>query len=87
MLKTLGTIFRHAFTGSDNKTYHMAKFSWAGSMAAICAVAVYRAWHGFDVDLMAMSGALVTVATGHSAAIYGMKSTEPPHDTKETENA
>jgi hypothetical protein len=72
-------ICKNIFTGADNETYHMAKFSWAGSMIVICAVAVHRGWSGFDVDLLAMAGALVAVCTGHSAAIYGMKTTEPPH--------
>jgi hypothetical protein len=74
------TVLLHIFTGADNKTFHMAKFSWAGSMFAIVAVMLYRAWHGFEVDLMAAAGAFATVATSHSAALYGMKSTEPSPD-------
>lgn len=80
MMDLLRTVFRHIFTGADNQTYHMGKFSWAGSMLAIVGVMLHRAWLGLEVDLMSAAGALVAVATGHSATIYGMKSTEPPHD-------
>ena len=87
MIESLRCMFRHVFTGADNKTYHMAKFSWAGSMMTICSVMLHRSWIGQEVDLMAAAGALVAVATGHSAAIYGMKTTEPPHDGPANEPA
>lgn len=77
MIKSLRLIGRHVFTGKDNKTYHIAKFSWALSILVICAVMIHRAWHGQDVDLMAAAGALATIATSHSAAIWGTKTTEP----------
>jgi hypothetical protein len=77
MFPLLKQVCKDIFTGIDGRTYHMAKFSWAFCMLVISAVMVHRAWSGLEVDLMAAAGALVAIATGHSAAIYGMKSTEP----------
>ena len=70
-------ILKHLFTGADNETYHMAKFSWAGSMLVVCVVAVHRVFTGLDVDLVAMATAQGIIATTHSAAIYGMHKAEP----------
>jgi hypothetical protein len=82
MINLISKILKNIFTGADNETYHMAKFSWAGSMVVVCAIALHSAWLGHAIDLMSMAGALVAICTGHSAAIYGMKSTEPPPEVK-----
>lgn len=80
-------VLRHVLTGADNQTYHMGKFSWVVSTMTVIGVILHRAWTGLEVDLMAAAGALVAIATGHSATIYGMKSTEPPHDVVKPEEA
>lgn len=84
MIEQLGKLFKNLFTGIDGENYHMAKFSWAGSMIVICAVAIHRTWANYEVDLMAMATALGIVATTHSAAIYGMHKaeTQKPEEVK-----
>jgi predicted aconitase len=78
MIEQLSKILKNLFTGVDGESFHMAKFSWAGSMVVICAVAVHRTWTNYEVDLVAMATALGIVATTHSAAIYGMHKAETP---------
>lgn len=75
-MNQLAKVLKHIFTGADNETYHMAKFSWAGSMVVICAVAIHRTWSNYEIDLVAMATALGIIATTHSAAIYGMHKAE-----------
>ena len=77
MIELIKKVCKDIFTGVDGESYHMAKFSWAGSMVAICASLVHTAWLGHAIDYQSAGIALGTICTAHSAAIWGMKTQEP----------
>ena len=81
MIDLFSKICRDIFTGVDGKTYHFAKFSWAGSLFAICAALVHTAYIGHPIDFAAFGMGVSAITAAHGAAIFGMKSQEPSNVT------
>ena len=77
MIELAKKVFKDIFTGVDGETYHFAKFSWAGSLLAICGAAVHTAYLGHPVDFASFGLGISSITAAHAAAIYGMKSQEP----------
>jgi len=77
MLSLIKKICKDLFTGVDGETYHFAKFSWAGSIIAICAAAVHAAYTGHTIDFSSFGVGVGTITAAHAGAIYGMRSQEP----------
>lgn len=75
-------IFKDIFTGIDGKTYHFAKFSWAGSLLAMWSAMVHTAYLGQPIDFANAGIGISSVCAAHAAAIYGMKSQEPTNDLR-----
>jgi len=71
------SIFTHLFTGKDNKTHDLGRWSWAGSFAAVVVAAGANWWHGTVIDVQVLATALALVAGAHSAALWAKKDTEP----------
>jgi len=70
-------ILRNLFTGADGATHDLGRWSWAGSFLAVVGAAAWKLWHGADVDLQALAGALGLVAGAHGAALWAKRDTEP----------
>lgn len=71
------SILRQLFTGADNATHDLGRWSWAGSFVAVVAAAAGNWWHHAVIDLQALATALGLVAGAHGAALWAKKETEP----------
>jgi hypothetical protein len=76
------SILRQLFTGADNATHDLGRWSWAGSFAAVVAAAVGNWWHGVALDVQALATALGIVAGAHGAALLAKAKTEPQPEDK-----
>ena len=70
-------IFRNLFTGKDNVTHDLGRWSWAGSFLTLVAGLGVNAWHHALIDLTALAAALGVIAGAHSAALWAKRDTEP----------
>lgn len=68
---------KHLFTGKDNCTQDMGRWSWAISMAAVIGHSIYAAVTHTAVDLMQLAQAIGVVVAAHGAALWAKKDTEP----------
>jgi hypothetical protein len=68
---------QHLFTGADNATHDLGRWSWAGSFLSVVVLAGWKAWHGTDVGLAELSQALAVVAAAHGVALFAKQQTEP----------
>lgn len=68
---------RQLFTGADNRTHDLGRWSWALSMGSIVFAAGANWWHGAVIDLAALGTALGAVAGAHGLALWAKKDTEP----------
>lgn len=71
---------RHLFTGADNKTHDLGRWSWAGSFLAVLGATIWNACHNASVDLMNLATALSSVAGAHGFSLWAKKDTEPKND-------
>ena len=69
-------IFAHLFTGKDNETHDLGRWSWAISLFAVIAAGLHTAWHGV-IDLVQFGTAISVVVGAHGAALALKKDTEP----------
>jgi len=70
-------ILRELFTGHDNQTHDLGRWSWAGSFLAVVGAAAANWWHGAIIDIQALAIALGVVAGAHGAALFLKRDTEP----------
>ena len=69
--------FKNLFTGQDNQTHDMGRWSWALSILSVIGIAI---WHMLDtktIDLMAFAQAIGVVVAAHGGALWAKKDTEP----------
>jgi len=67
----------HLFTGKDNQTHDLGRWSWAASVASVIGGGVWNAMNSGAVDLMAFAQALGVVVAAHGGALWAKKDTEP----------
>ena len=70
-------ILRQMFTGKDGVTHDMGRYSWALSFAAVLALTAFHCWKGTAPSITELAASLVAVATGHGAALFFKRDTEP----------
>ena len=71
------SLLQQLFTGADNATHDLGRWSWAGSFGAVITAAAANWWHGAVIDLQALAVALSAVAGAHGAALWAKRDTEP----------
>ena len=67
------------FTGKDNQTHDLGRWSWAASTISVIGGGVWNAVHAGAIDLMAFAQAIAVVVGAHGAALWAKKDTEPNH--------
>lgn len=77
-MKNPARVFRDIFTGRDNKTHDIGKWSWAICIAAVIAHDGYLLYHKTVVDVLSFAAALGAVCAAHGIAIGAKKATD--HD-------
>lgn len=65
------------FTGKDNVTHDLGRWSWAASTLSIIGGGVWNAIHAGSIDLMGFAQAIGVVVAAHGGAIWAKKDTEP----------
>jgi len=65
------------FTGKDNMTHDLGRWSWAASTLSIIGGGIWNALHAGAVDLMAFAQAIGVVVAAHGGAIWAKKDSEP----------
>ena len=65
-------MIRGLFTGKDNKTHDLGRWSWAGSWAAVTGAGAWNAVHGATVDLMQLATALGAIAVAAALSFAGL---------------
>lgn len=66
------------FTGKDNKTHDLGRWSWFTSIAAVVGAAFWNAYHAAGmINLMEFSQAIGVIVGVHGAALWAKKDTEP----------
>lgn len=65
------------FTGRDNETHDVARYSWTVSITATIALAIWSAIHNGVVDLAAFGTAVAAIVGAHGAALWAKRDTEP----------
>lgn len=69
---------RQLFTGKDNETHDLARWSWLICLLSIIAAAGLNWWHGSPViDLVSLATAEGLVVASHAAALKIKADTEP----------
>ena len=68
---------RHLFTGRDNQTHDLGRWSWATCLFALLAFAGWNAIHVGTVGLMDLAQAMALIVTAHGAALWAKANTEP----------
>ena len=76
-------IGKDIFTGRDNETHDIARYSWAVSITAAIALAILSAVHNGVVDLAAFGTAVAAIVGAHGAALWAKRDTEPGSKGKE----
>jgi hypothetical protein len=70
-------IARDLFTGRDNETHDVARYSWVVSVSAAIALACWSAVHNNVVDLAAFGTCIAAIVGAHGAALWAKRDTEP----------
>lgn len=70
-------IVTNLFTGKDNKTHDLGRWSWALSFVLVAALALWHEYKGIAVDLTTLAQAICLVVGAHGAALWAKSSTEP----------
>lgn len=65
------------FTGKDNQTHDLGRWSWAISMLTVVGGAAYKLHLGQDVSLSDMAQAISLVVAAHGVALWAKRDTEP----------
>jgi len=68
---------KQLFTGKDNNTHDLGRYSWALSMSTVIAAAAANWFHGHEIDLQALANAIGVVVGAHGLALWAKKDTEP----------
>jgi len=68
------------FTGKDNTTHDLGRWSWAASTVSVIGGGVWNAVHAGAIDLMAFAQAIGVVVAAHGGALWAKKDTEPKND-------
>lgn len=69
--------YKHLFTGKDNETQDLGRWSWALSLFAVIAAAIWNATRGALIDLWGLASAIGAVVGAHGGALWMKKDTEP----------
>ena len=72
------TILRDLFTGKDNETHDLGRWSWAITTLATIAGGIFNAVHAGAVDLLQFAQAIGALVLAHGGALWAKKDTEPP---------
>ena len=73
------TWLQQLFTGKDNQTHDLRRWSWAESTISLIAGGIWNALHAGAIDLMAFAQAIGVVVAAHGGALWAKKDTEPSH--------
>ena len=73
----MGNMLKDLFTGQNNQTHDIGRWSWAISIFSVIGGGAWNALHGVTVDLMQFAQALGVVVAAHGGALWAKKSTEP----------
>lgn len=65
------------FTGKDNTTHDLGRWSWIGSFLSVVGSVAWNALHGTMIDIVSLAQALAAVTVAHGAALWAKKDTEP----------
>jgi hypothetical protein len=65
------------FSGRDNETPDIARWSWAISTAAVIGAAVLNWLHNVTIDITSLGLALGGIAAAHGVAIKAKEDSEP----------
>ena len=68
---------KQLFTGRDNKTHDLGRWSWAAATVSVIGGGAWNAVHAGAVDLMAFAQAIGVVVAAHGGALWAKKDTEP----------
>lgn len=70
-------VLRHLFTGRDNTTHDLGRYSWALSFLSVVCLAGWNVMHGQAETLHELAESLGLVAGAHGAALFLKRDTEP----------
>jgi len=70
-------VITNLFTGKDNTTHDIGRWSWAISLFGVFAFAAANIVLGKEVDLSALGTAVAAVVGAHGAALWAKKESEP----------
>lgn len=68
---------KDVFTGRDNETHDVARYSWVVSVTAAIAFGGWNAFHSDVVDLASFGTCIATIVGAHGAAIWAKRDSEP----------
>ena len=77
MIETIKGLLKQLFTGKDNETHDLGRYSWAASMASVIGGGAWNAIQSGAIDLMQLAQAIGVVAGVHGAVLWAKKDTEP----------
>ena len=65
------------FTGRDNQTHDLGRWSWGLSILAIIGLAAWQVAQAHPVSIMEVAQSLGLVSGAHGATLWAKKDTEP----------
>lgn len=68
---------RQLFTGRDNQSHDLGRWSWAGSFLAIAAHTAWLDFKGQPPTVGDLAQALGVVCAAHAVALFTKQQTEP----------
>lgn len=66
----MSTILSNIFTGKDNVTHDLGKYSWVFSLFLLLVVVVYRMIMKQEITITEISGGASAIATTHAASLW-----------------